>query len=126
MQTPLPRMPRLFALGLALVLAACGSAATDTAIRGSGATTVGSTTEATIAAGPVATELPPVLTVEPGTSPVEAATAGPASSPEANSTGAAAASSPFATIAQSQTEEGYWVLGDPAAPALIQFYSDFL
>ena len=38
----------------------------------------------------------------------------------------AAAASLYVTLPQSRTPEGYFVLGEPDAPILIQHYSDFL
>jgi hypothetical protein len=34
--------------------------------------------------------------------------------------------SPFASLPQSKTAEGYYVLGQPDAPVAIEFFSDFL
>lgn len=58
-------------------------------------------------------------------------TAGPAASITAASRAASAASTAavtinYADIAQSRTAEGYYVLGDPNAPVVLTYYSDFL
>jgi glucose/arabinose dehydrogenase len=41
-------------------------------------------------------------------------------------TEAAAPDSPYADLTQSQTPEGYYALGDPDAPVVMNHYSDFL
>ena len=70
--------------------------------------------------------------VEPTAAPstVAAATAAPAATPDQPAwtvIGLKAVSNyNYAHIPQSKTREGYYVLGKPDAPVLLQFYSDFL
>jgi predicted small lipoprotein YifL len=63
-------------------------------------------------------------------STIAAATAAPAATPDQPAwtvIGLKAVSSyTYAHIPQSKTREGYYVLGKPDAPVLLQFYSDFL
>jgi hypothetical protein len=40
--------------------------------------------------------------------------------------GSSEAASAYSDLPQSQTPEGYYVLGDPAAPTIMTHYSDFL
>ena len=56
------------------------------------------------------------------------AATGLATEPAVQTTAAAAPALSFdySTLPQSQTAEGYWVLGEPDAPILMQYYSDFL
>jgi len=39
---------------------------------------------------------------------------------------ASVGASVYASLPQSKTPEGYYVLGEPTAPVLMQYYSDFL
>ncbi len=66
---------------------------------------------------------------------VVASSATTASAPASATTSADAPSTPasaavtvagYAALPQSKTPEGYYVLGDPNAPATITFYSDFI
>ena len=69
----------------------------------------------------------------PGTAAAPRASSAAASSaaPATAATTAAVASAPagsgrYAGIAQSRTAEGYYMLGEPAAPVVLTHYSDFL
>ena len=89
---------------------------------------------------PAATNAPvPAVTVAAGTTIAQptsgaAATAAPSAVPVVTETtpGSPATSvatrpgSPYAALAQSKTAEGYYVLGKPNAPVVMNHYSDFL
>jgi protein-disulfide isomerase len=105
-------------LGGALIgLTACGStpAATNTTVP---THTLAAAPSATIAQGQPATDVPRTAVVT--------ATETALSSPSATSTGAARPGSIYAALSQSKTAEGYYVLGQPNAPIVMTYYSDFL
>ncbi|MDP9309814.1 MAG: hypothetical protein M3R24_02785 [Chloroflexota bacterium] len=103
---PVVRRPAVFWLALLVVLlsaTACGNAgagAARPAATASGAEASSATTTATTAT----------------------------TTAKAPSTGASAAvaAEGYAALPQSKTPEGYYVLGDPNAPATMTFYSDFI
>ncbi len=102
----------------AVTLAACGGAG-GTASRGETApprsSSPGPETGTTAHGRPAVTALPGSTPAAAGVSPqtpVSAAIAG--------------LSFDYTSFPQSRTPEGYFVLGQPDAPVLIQYYSDFL
>ncbi len=104
----LPRALYIFVAAMTLV--ACGGAG-GTASR---AETTSPRPASTAPAGATAT-------VQPRTTAAAAAASTP------SSVGAIAGLSfDYAAFPQSTTPEGYYVLGQPDAPVLIQYYSDFL
>lgn len=73
----------------------------------------------TACGGATATE--PLVTASAAPS---AASSAPSAAPAAASPASAAGR--FAALPQSKTAEGYYVLGNPDAPATITYYSDFI
>lgn len=72
----------------------------------------------------------PAVRVSPAPSSAAASAAPSPSAVAADATtsaaSAAALTGRYAGIQQSQTAEGYYMLGDPAAPVVLMHYSDFL
>lgn len=101
---------RLPTLLFAVLLVACGGNAAAPA-----STSMPASTNSSVSANT------PVAAVPSVTSAVATSVA------SANATAPVAPSSgPFAGIAQGTTPEGYHMLGNPSAPALLVMYSDFL
>ena len=67
-----------------------------------------------------------VASEEPAAPSVAIPSAAPAIETTAPAASAAAGDSVYASLPQSTTSAGYYVLGDPTAPVLMQYYSDFL
>lgn len=106
---------RPIALGLVLALAACGSATTETPPTGGqpDRTATLPSAESSVASSSASIA-----------GSASAAASASVIAPEATTT--AANRSPYADLAQSQTPEGYQMLGDPSAPVTLMHYSDFL
>ena len=111
----------IWTLVLALLLVGCGANPTTTS------TPAGRTASAPPAAPPAnspaaataTSSTPAAATGTSAAAPSAAATAAPSAAPNA-------ASGKYASIPQSKTAEGYYVLGDGAAPIVMMHYSDFL
>ncbi len=118
MSKQFPRSLHMFvAVATAVMLVACGGAGgsasrSETTPQSSSPAPVSETTALRSAA---ATALPDST---PAAAQVSPQTAVPAA--------IAGLSFDYASFPQSRTSEGYFVLGQPDAPVLIQYYSDFL
>ena len=119
--------------GLVLLgLAACGgqaapgtseAAATPARTEDAVVAPTGAPTIALATATAAATALPATATEPVAAAPQ--ATDAVTPSPE-ETEAAVGPASPYDSLPQSRTAEGYWVLGQPDAPTLIEHYSDFL
>ncbi len=106
--------------GLLLGVSACGGgnpAATNTTAP---------TPAVTVAAGTTIAQAQPTTGATDSAAP-SAAPSVTETTPDSTATAVVARpNSPYAGLSQSKTAEGYYVLGEPNAPVVMNHYSDFL